>query len=362
MSEKTIILLGPSLGAVSGVSTHLNQLFGSALAKEYKLVHFQVGSEGRAESAAQKLWRFVWSPLQFGVAAWRARADLVHLNTSLEPKAFWRDLAYLLVAKLLGKKVLYQVHGGALPQKFFEHHPLRTALLRRVLLSSDLVVLLAQEELRAYQQFDARLALCVIPNAIDIVRDPVHKTGSAGQPLKLAYVGRLAEEKGLFDLLAALALVRDAGADVQLVLAGSGPAEPALRAQIAALGLQDRVSMVGAVFGAAKDQVWEQADLFGFPTLHREGLPYALLEAMAARTPPLICSVGAIPDVMQHGVHGFFVPPRDPRALADLILRLNDDRALLLSMRQAGRQRIEDYYSLTRLAADFRAAYATLAK
>lgn len=355
------MLLGPSLGAVSGVSTHLNQLFGSALADEYRLVHFQVGSEGRAESAWQKAHRLLWSPVQFCRALSRHRPDIVHLNTSLETKSFWRDIAYLVVAKAMGRRVIYQVHGGALPHKFFEGRALLTGVLRRVLRAADLVVLLAQEELRAYRSFDGALSLVVIPNAIDIIADPGEKQTRANQPLQLAYVGRLAEEKGLFDLLEALALVRQAGGGARLVIAGSGPAEAELRRKVDALGLAQQVSFVGAVFGAQKDRVWIEADLFGFPTLHREGLPYALLEAMAARTPPLICSVGAIPDVVEDGVHGYFVPPRDPQALAERIILLDGDRALLARMRQAGRERIEQHYSITRLAADFRAAYAALA-
>jgi glycosyltransferase involved in cell wall biosynthesis len=100
------------------------------------------------------------------------------------------------------------------------------------------------------------------------------------------------------------------------------------------------------------------ADVFGLPTRHREGLPYALLESMAARTPVVICPVGAIPDVMQDGVHGIFVPPGDVGALRDAILRLDQDRALLRRMGKACRERVQAHYSLDRLSADFQAVYA----
>jgi len=354
------MLLGPSMAAVSGVSTHLNQLFGSVLAQQYELVHFQVGSEGRGESRLGKLLRLLISPWQFLWALLRVRPDLVHLNTSLEPKSFWRDAVYLALAKLLRTKVLYQVHGGALPHKFFEGQPLRTAVLRRVLLGADVVVLLAQEELRAYRAFEPRLRLTVIPNAIEIMADPRDKRADPGPPLTVAYVGRLAAEKGIFDLLAGVAAARAQGCRLRLLLAGSGPDEAALRQRVAELGIGDAVQFVGAVFGEGKDALWRSADVFGFPTLHREGLPYALLEAMAARTPPLICAVGAIPDVMQDGVHGYFVPPRDPAALAARLVELDANRALLDRMREAGRRRVEEGYSLGRLAGDFRNAYVSL--
>ncbi|MGK5027844.1 glycosyltransferase family 4 protein [Janthinobacterium sp. RB2R34] len=355
----TVMLLGPALDAVSGVTTHLNQLFHCSLARDFQLVHFQVGSEGRRESRLHKLLRFAWSPFQFLQALRVQQPQIVHINTSMEQKSYWRDLAYLLVAKAMGKRVLYQVHGGALPQVFFRGKPLLTGLLRRVLHLPDAVVLLAQCELRAYRSFDAGLPLEVIPNAIDAGVDAGQKLQSPQAPLSLVYVGRLAASKGLFELVEALALARAAGSTATLALAGSGPAQAALRARVAALQLEGQVSFLGPVFGAAKNALWRSADVFGFPT-HHEGLPYALLESMAARTPVLICPVGAIPDVVQDGVHGLFVPPRDPQALADAIVRLDGDRALLRRMGQACRERIDSHYAIERLAHDFRRAYRAL--
>ncbi|MBH1981175.1 MAG: glycosyltransferase family 4 protein [Burkholderiales bacterium] len=358
MKMTTVMLLGPSLNAVSGVSTHLNQMCRSSLSHDFDLVHFQVGSEGRGESAAGKSLRLLISPFQFAMALFRVRPDIVHVNTSMEQKSYWRDIVYVLIAKLAGRRVLYQVHGGALPEEFFGNRPVLTGLLRRVLRSADAIVLLAQRELLAYRHFDQALPLKVIPNAIDIVADPQDKQLHT-RPLLLVYVGRLAESKGVFELLEALALVRSADVKVNLRIAGSGPAEADLRAQVVQMGLQDTVTFLGPVFGEEKDKLWEGADLFGFPT-HHEGLPYALLESMAARTPALVCPVGAIPDVMQDGVHGLFVAPQDPEALAQAILRLDKDRDLLQSMGQACRDRIESYYSLERLAQDFRDTYGAL--
>ncbi len=358
--KKTVMMLGPSTGAVSGVSTHLNQLFHSSLAQEWQLLHFQVGSEGRAESAPRKLWRFATSPLQFAFAVCRSRPAIVHLNTSLEPKSYWRDIVYLVLAKALGRRVLYQVHGGALPEQFFAGQPLRRWLLRRMLRLADAVVLLAEVELQAYRRFDPALALAVIPNAIELVADPQAKAAPRPGPLALVYVGRLARNKGIFELLEALALNRARGVVQALVIAGGGPDEAELRGAVERLGLRDQVRFAGPVFGADKDRLWEQADVFGFPTYHREGLPYALLESMAARTVPLICPVGAVPDVMQDGVHGLFVPPGDPAALAAALRRLDQDRDLLQRMGAACRLRVEQGYTVERLARDFNAAYARL--
>jgi len=358
----TIVLLGPSTRAVSGVSTHLNQLFGSSLAENTALLHFQVGSEGRKESHAGKLIRFIASPIAFAGFLLRQRPQIVHLNTSLEPKSYWRDIAYLLVARLFGRKVVYQVHGGALPEEFFAGNALLTGLLRRVLSMPDAVVLLAQVELAAYRKFVPRQRLEVVANAIDatpLVAAPIH--AKAGAPLQLAYLGRLAENKGIFESVEALAMLVREGRDMHLSIAGGGPDEARLQLRVAELGLGARVTFLGPLFGEAKDALWRQSDVFSFPTYHREGLPYALLEAMAAGAVPVTTRVAAIPDVMQDGVHGLLVEAGDAAGLARALARLDDDRAGLARMAEAGRARVLEAYTVDRLADDFRRLYADLA-
>lgn len=351
------------MAAVSGVSTHLNQLFGSTLTDHIKLFHFQVGSEGRKESLVRKIFRFFHSPFAFAVFLLRYRPDIVHLNTSLEPKSYWRDIVYLLVARLYGRKVVYQVHGGALPEEFFAGNAFLTGVLRRVLFMPDVVVLLAQVELAAYRKFIPSQHLEVVPNAIDagpLVARPI-KDKSAG-PLQLIYLGRLAWNKGIYEAIEALAILVKAGRDLQLSIAGSGPEEAAIRQRVAALGLSDRVRFPGPLFGAAKDALWSVSDIFVFPTFHREGLPYALLEAMAAGAVPITTRVGAIPDVMQDGVHGLLVEAKDPAGLARAIARLDDDRDALARMAAAGRERVLAEYTVERLAQDFKRIYASLIK
>lgn len=360
---KIVMLLGPSLSAVSGVSTHLNQLFHSRLAEEFQLLHFQVGSQGRHESGLQKMTRFLFSPLQFCWRLMRYQPQIVHVNTSMDPKGYWRDLVYLAIARALGKKIVYQIHGGALPQDFFENSRLMRILLRQVLRSADVVVLLGQEMLDAYRSFSPDLHLEVIPNAIEPGADPQWKQVAADvdRPLCLAYVGRLARSKGIFEIVDALGILAGQGKCMQLVIAGDGPDEARLRVRIEALGLQQQVRFAGVVSGAEKDRIWNESDLFVFPT-YGEGLPYALLESMAARTPPLASPVGAIPDVMEDGVHGLFVPPRNPQALAAAIGRLDGDRASIQRMGESGRQRIVSHYTVDRLAGDFYRTYLDILK
>jgi glycosyltransferase involved in cell wall biosynthesis len=356
----TVLLLGPARSAVSGVATHLNQLFESALSRRFRLGQFQVGSEGRTPGLLRTLVRLAISPVAFTASLVRFRPHIVHINTSLVPKSYWRDIVYLALAKAVRCKVVYQVHGGALPGDFFAGNRALTALLRRVLSWPDAVVLLAQSEMAAYAEFAPRARLFRIANAVSPDEAEMRvELNEEHRPLRIVYMGRLAPDKGVLETVEAVRILCDRGIDVSLTIAGSGSAEHEIAQAIAAKGLSDRAVLVGAVFGPAKQQLWRQADALALPTA-REGLPYALLEAMAASVVPVASPVGAIPDVVQNEVNGLLVPARDALALANALERLANDRPLLLRLALAARLRIVNHYSLVRMAEEFDALYARL--
>jgi glycosyltransferase involved in cell wall biosynthesis len=357
VDPRRVAVFGPSLAAMSGVATHLRTLFGSELAREYRLLHFQVGREGHSENALQRLWRYAASPVQLALLLLRTGAGVVHLNASLDARGYWRDLAYWCVARALGRRVVNQVHGGALPQEFFRGNAALTWLLRRFLVASDAVTVLSRAELAAYRAFDPRMRVRLVPNAIDPAGLlDAERAPHRAAPLRIVYVGRLVREKGLLELIEALALLARAGRGTQLAIAGSGPLAAPLAAAVRAAGLGARVRLVGPVAGAEKSRLWLASDVFALPS-YAEGLPYALLEAMAAGCVPVATRLAAIPDVMRHGEHGLFVPLREPRALARAFAALDDDRERLARMALACRRRVRARYTAQRLARDLRTLY-----
>jgi len=354
-----VLVLGPSRDAISGVSTHVNALLGSGLAAEFALEHFRVGSEGREEGVLGRWWRLAASPFALAAAILRRGAALVHLNTSLNARAFWRDLAYLLVAKLCGARVLFQAHGGALRE--FASGRLAARIVCLALRLPDLVVVLSAVERSAYRERVPSQPVAIVPNGVDCQAYRRHPRAPSDPrtPLRLIYVGRLAPRKGLSETIEALRLARAAGCAVRLVIAGSGPEEARLRQQVRDAGLVHDVSFAGPVRGDHKARLLSLCDVMVLPS-YSEGMPYALLEAMAAGVVPLATSVGAIPEVVRHGVHGVLVAPRDPKAIARALTGLALDRAGLERMSVACRGRVASSYSVERLAADFAALYRAI--
>ena len=315
-----VLVLGPSRDAVSGVSTHLNLLLASvSLAREFELVHFQVGGEGRGEAMLGRWLRLVASPFGLAAKILRHEAAVLHVNTSLNPRAYWRDLAYLAVAKLCGARVLYQVHGGALPQNFFGAQPAahRASCAGRCGMP-DVVVVLASIELEAYRAFVPGQQVALLPNGIDQRPLPARTDGAAPRSRKRRSSSSSSDgsraRRASTRRCEALRLAAQLGVDARLLVAGDGPEEDGLRRRVQELALRREVTFVGPARSATPRRGCSARPTCSCCRRYAEGLPYALLEAMAAGR--CRCSprrVGAIPDVVAEGMHGLFVPARDPQ-------------------------------------------------
>ena len=143
--------------------------------------------------------------------------------------------------------------------------------------------------------------------------------------IRLLYVGYLREGKGLDDLIAALALLCQAGRHIRLDLIGSGEKEPALAAQAAVAGVAEHVRFRGYVpMGPALNACYDEADIFVLPSLS-EGSPRVVLEALGHSLPVVATDVGNIAEQLGGGRRGVLIPRRNPPALAAGIARLLDE-------------------------------------
>ena len=269
-------------------------------------------------------------------------------------------MLYTFAAKLAGARVVFQMHGGLLDE-FIGRSAVKRALAAATLRRADVIVVLGQYHVPACRALAPGRPVAVLPNGIDgAPYRKFRRKKAPGGPLRLVFMARLAPVKGVPELLEGLRLARSRGVDVRLVLAGSGPDANRLRARVKKMQLEEHVSFAGPVHGEHKARLLGEADVLAL-TSHSEGLPYALLEAMAAGAVPMVTRVGAVPDVVTDGVHGVFVPLRDPEAIAQAIARLAGDRAQLERMSAACRARVAAGFAIEPLTAGFRQLYGAAA-
>ena len=172
-------------------------------------------------------------------------------------------------------------------------------------------------------------------------------------------VGHLAPIKGLETLIEAAFLVRDRLPRAHFLIAGGAIYEThrryarRLEELVRRRGLEERVHFLG--FFSEVPRLLATLDLFVLPS-RSEGFGRALAEAMAVGCPVIAAAVGGVPEVVRHGVDGLLVPPGDPRALAESIVRLMGDASLRNRLAEQGERRVREHFSLPRQALRFRTA------
>lgn len=170
-------------------------------------------------------------------------------------------------------------------------------------------------------------------------------------------ITRLVWKRGHEELLKAAALITRAEPAAKLLVVGDGPLRGSLEAQARSLGLNGGVRFLGAVPQAAR--LLPHFDVFVLSSVW-EGMSNGLLEAMAAGRPVVATRVGGNPEVVVDGESGLLVPPKDPQALADAVLRLLRDRELARRLGEAARRRIESEFTLERMVQRLETLYDDL--
>lgn len=185
----------------------------------------------------------------------------------------------------------------------------------------------------------------------------VAKKADSG-PLKVGFVGQIRHVKGVEYLLDAMKMI-PREKDVTLTLVG-GISESYLKRRIEKETAADaRIRYLG--FRKDAPAIVSGLDVVVMPTVEREGLAKAVIEAMAQGVPAIVSAVGGLPEIVADGETGFVVPPRNAAALAEAIVKLADDRTLLKIFGAASKARIAEKFDYRESAAQFNSLFRRLA-
>lgn len=187
--------------------------------------------------------------------------------------------------------------------------------------------------------------LAVIPNGIEAAQWNCPRDAQA-DPNTVLTIASVKPEKGLETLLAAAPLVSNQHPGVHFVIVGGGRRLEQLESEVRRLGLQQYVHTTGVVQDVKAQ--YQRADVFCLPS-RSEGMPNALMEAMAAGLPAVATQVGGVPDLLLHQRTGLLVPADQPEPLAEALIRLLGDAQLRQSFSEAARQHIQQF-SIDRMA------------
>jgi glycosyltransferase involved in cell wall biosynthesis len=190
-----------------------------------------------------------------------------------------------------------------------------------------------------------------------LLQAPATPPPGANGTLRVLGVGRLVEKKGFDVLVEACGVLSRRGVRFEAAIVGQDDRHAdEVRRRIAGLGLDEKVRLPGPMSQKELLGEYRRASALCMPCrvlpADRDGIPNVLVEAMAAGAPVVATAVSGIPELVDDGVNGLLVPPDEPEALADALLRLHSDPALAGRLGEAARETVRDRFDGERLARD----------
>lgn len=355
--DPLILMFGPSLEFPGGM-TEVIRAYGAA--GVFDLWPLRYIGTFREQNFSAKVWPWLAALCRLFTGLAGGRVALIHVHISMNG-SFWRKS--LLCALAFAFRVAYVVHlhSGRFPEFYqLRCNGLAKRWVRTVLRNAARVVVLSRHWREAVQDIEPASRISVVGNPVPVPLSMMPLRRPARTVLFLAW---LQQAKGVLDLVQAIPLVLRSVPEANFVIAGrglQGGESPESITQLArSLGVAHAVRCPGWVDGENKESLLRESDLFVLPS-YCEGLPIALLEAMARGMPVIATRVGGIPDVIEHGVNGLLVEPGEPQALARTIVAMLTDDALCARLREAAHHDARNRYSTEAVMAELATLYDEL--
>lgn len=297
---------------------------------------------------------FLACVLRILAAAAAGKIGLLHIHMS-ERLSVLRKGTLVHLGKAFGIPVVLHLHGADFADYCRSLPEPRLQKVRSMVGKADAVVTLG----KFWHDF-VRDELHVDPQRITILHNAVPGPEAVAErtntPCRFLFLGVVCERKGVPTLLSALAEPRMAQLDWTMDIAGNGEVD-FYKSEAVRLGIEHRVRFLGWIDEHGAKRLLEQSDVLVLPS-RNEGLPMAILEAMAYGLPIVSTPVGSIADAVINGENGFLTPVGDGKSLAAALSSLARDAPLRRRMGACARQRYLDMFNITafnvRLAEIFR--------
>ena len=299
--------------------------------------YFSIGYRNRnAPVALYRLYRYLV----------KNQIDILHCHM------YHATVKGALIGRMASVPVIVTSEHGKNAWKRWRHHVMEKYIVnplvaKRVAVSEDI------RQIRIREDGVAPKGIMVFPNAVD-TNVPVKKTSA--EVRVIGALGRLVDAKDYPVLIQAIGRLVSEGRDIRLQIAGEGEEREVLERQINDLGLSGVVDLVGI---QPANEFMSAIDVFAMSS-KREGVPVALLEAMARGLPIAATAVGGIPEIINDTVEGLLCEAGNPAALAANIATIIDDVALRQRIGSQARQKVIERYSVDTVVGAWSRLYSML--
>ena len=268
---------------------------------------------------------------------------------SVKYPTFFIDALFLIIIKILRVKYVLYIHGQVMYNIGSNSSKFINFIVKKVLSGAFGAIILGENLRKDLNQFIPGHRLFILPNAIeDFESKKIVRKKKDSDAIKVLFLSNIRRSKGIIEFLHMVKIVIPKFKNVKFIIAGPIRCisfKKEINNFIKDEELYTFIDMPGGVYGVQKENLFQDCDIFVFPT-HDEAFGLVNLEALKWGLPIVSTNVGAIPEIVHHGVNGFIVEPRDANKLADYLMVLLKDSELRTKMGNAGKEIYTKFFTI----------------
>lgn len=332
-----ICMVVPDKYVKGGIASVVNGYREYDFGKKWEVIYVESYCDG---SKTKKLIKALKGYLYFAKNLIKNKPDIVHIHSSFGP-SFYRKIPFIYMAGWKGIPVVNHIHGADFDTFYHRASIEKRKRIKRIYEKCQVLIALSEEWRR-------NLALLVPAEKIEVIGNycRIPDLSMTDRQRQILFLGEIGERKGCYDIPFIYEKTVKRAGRIPLIMAGDGEL-----AEVKALfnrnNLLEEVSFPGWVRGKDKDRLLRESEIFLFPTYH-EGMPMAVLEAMAYGMAIVTTNAGGIPRLIEDGVNGYLCEPGNVEQISDRLAELSEDADKRRQLGNRARQKAEDDYSMER--------------
>lgn len=266
------------------------------------------------------------------------KPDLVHIHSSFGP-SFYRKIPFIYLSSLKKIPIINHIHGAEFDAFYRNASSRKQKLVRKVYAKCRMLIALSNE-------WKDNLELTAEPERITVLENYCRIPDLPNEEKKrqILFLGELGKRKGCFDIPEIYKRTVEKAGRTPLVMAGDGELLE-VKALFEKKGLLDEVVFPGWVRGDEKEKLLTESGIFLFPSYY-EGMPVAVLEAMAHKMAIVTTNAGGIPRLIKDGVSGYLCEPGDAEQISDALAELLMDGEKRKRFGEAAYREAEEKYGM----------------
>lgn len=237
----------------------------------------------------------------------KKKIEIIHIHGASRGSFYRKYFLFIISKYFLKKRIVYHLHGGKFHLFFEGGSALQKKMIRHLIESSDAVICLSKRWKDFLEKNFKDASVFIVNNPITFPKKQLFKSQN-GSILTLVFLGKIGDNKGIFDLIKIIADNRDLYIErLKLLIGGDGEIER-LNKAIELHNLESIVEYVGWVNGDLKNKLLSECDVLILPS-YNEGLPISILEAMSYGKAIIATAVGGIPEIVRNNENGILIEP-----------------------------------------------------